>query len=103
MTDKLKRTYALPDVKELIEKDEIVPPGTGVIKDANKMGFSVYEAHQEILNLEPSDFYKSMTENYNHRVWQDVYKKKIKGISVYIKFKIFEDQFLLTSFKPDEN
>ncbi|NQT57309.1 MAG: type II toxin-antitoxin system MqsR family toxin, partial [Desulfobacteraceae bacterium] len=47
--------------------------------------------------------YKSTTEIYNNKVWQDVYKKEIKGIPVYIKFKLFQDHFLLTSFKPDES
>jgi len=105
VTDKLKRTYPLPDVKKLIEKDQIVDPSIGVRGSANEMGFSVHEACQEILKLESGHFYKSTTENLNHKVWQDVYKKKIKGSPVYIKFKLIDNltQFLLTSFKPDES
>ena len=103
MTDKRTRTYPLSNVKELIEKNQIIDPSPNVRQGAMEMGFSVYEAYQEILKLEPSHLYKSTTEIYNNKVWQDIYKKNIKGISVYIKFKVFEDQFLLTSFKPDES
>lgn len=103
MTDKRTRTYPLPKVKELIEKNQIIGPSPNVRQDAMEMGFSVHEAHQEILKLEQSHFYKSMTEYSNNKVWLDVYKKEIKGIRVYIKFKLFQDHFLLTSFKPDES
>ena len=102
MTEKRTRSYHLPKVKELIEKNQIIYPSPNVRQHAMDMVFSVYEAHQEILKLEQSHFDKSMTDYYNNKVWWDVYKKKIKGISVYIKFKVVEDQFLLTSFKPDK-
>ncbi|MDZ7696050.1 MAG: type II toxin-antitoxin system MqsR family toxin [Deltaproteobacteria bacterium] len=102
MTDKKKRVYPLPEVKRLIWKDLIIDPSLNVRQGATDVGLSVYEAHQEILTLESRHFYKSTTEIFNHTVWQDVYKKEIKGISVYIKFKICEGKFLLTSFKPDE-
>jgi len=58
---------------------------------------------RESWGLEKKDFHKSVTEIYNSQVWQDVYKKKIKGMPIYIKFKIVNDEFLLLSFKLDEN
>ena len=67
------------------------------------MCLTLYEAHLEILELEIKDYWHSVTDTYNNQVWQDVYKKKIKGVNVYIKFKIFNDEFLLLSFKPDES
>ena len=67
------------------------------------MCLTIFEACQEILKLETKDFYHSITEIKNNRVWQDVYKKKIKGTKTYIKFKIFDGGFLLMSFKPDES
>lgn len=103
MTEKRKRTYPLQEIKSLIRENQTIAPGVDVRRDANGMGFSVHEAHQEILKLEQSHFYKSMTEYSNNKVWLDVYKKEIKGIPVYIKFKLFQDHFLLTSFKPDES
>lgn len=67
------------------------------------MCLTISQAYEEVLNLEKGDFYQSITEFQNYKVWQDVYKKKIKGMSVYIKFKKVNDRFLLTSFKLDES
>ena len=103
MTEKRKRTYPLEEIKNLIRQSKYENPGVNVIRGATSMGFSVYEAHQEILNLEQKHFRKSMTENFNNKVWLDVYKKEIKGVLVYVKFKKLKDQFLLTSFKPDKD
>ena len=74
-----------------------------VTESTNKMCLTVSQAYEEILNLENKDFYKSVTEISNNDVWQDVYKKKLQGMPVYIKFKLVGDNFLLTSFKPNEN
>jgi len=103
VTEKRKRTYSLKKVRTLIEQNKKINPGIPVISSINDMGFSVYEAHQEITKLENRHFYKSMTQYSNNKVWLDVYKKEIKGIPVYIKFKLLEDRFLLTSFKPDDS
>lgn len=76
----------------------------GVTKQAHNLGFSQTEVNDAILNLEKENFYHSITENINHRIWQDVYKKVIKKIPIYIKFQITDDQeFLLRTFKKDES
>ena len=103
MTEKRKPTYSLDETKRLILEEKTLDPPLGVKETTNGMCLTIFEAYQEILELRPSDFCKSMTDYHNHKVWQDVYKKKIKGISVYIKFKTFDGKFLLTSFKPDES
>ncbi len=99
-----KPRYLLEKVKTLIKKNAVTSPSIKVFQSAGEIGFSIEEAYQEILNLEQKDFCKSITEYYNHRVWQDVYKKIIKGVPIYIKFKIVtnENRFLLSSFKKDE-
>lgn len=100
---KRKPTYLLKEIKKLIKEDKIIKEvGINVIESTNNMGFTPYEAYQEILNLESKDFDKSGTEPYNSKVWQDAYRTKVQGIPVYIKFKKFSDRVLLTSFKPDE-
>jgi len=95
-------TYPLKDVKRLIKEDRIISLRT-VIESTNNMCLTVSQAHEEILNLGNKDFYKSTPDNRNPKVWQDVYKKEIKGFPVYIKFKIVDDMFVLMSFKPDES
>lgn len=100
--EKPKPSYILKDVKESIKQGKITTPDIKVIVSANKIGFSETEAYDEILKLEPNSFYKSMTEYYNHKIWQDVYKAKIKNLPIYIKFQIIDGKFLLRSFKLNE-
>ena len=100
--DKLKPTYILSNVKKLIEKGSIIP-NVKIIRFANDIGFSETEVYDEILKLERNNFYKSTTELFNHKIWQDVYKKKIKDLPIYIKFQVVNNQFLLRSFKIDKN
>lgn len=98
--DLRKPKYQLKDVRKAIEKKEIIP-NLGVIESAHSLGFSETEVYQQILSLKSNDFYKSTSEYYNHKVWQDVYKKEINGIPIYIKFKLIEGSFIITSFKKD--
>jgi motility quorum-sensing regulator/GCU-specific mRNA interferase toxin len=53
-----------------------------------------------IQELSSSDFEKSMTSMADHRVWQDVYKPKVGGQTLYVKFTLDAQQaLLLISFK----
>ena len=101
--DKRKKTYSLDDVRNLIKNNSCKLTGRAT-KTSHSLGFSRTEAKEVIYNLENKDFFKATTENKNHKVWQDVYKKQHKGKHLYIKFKIttIEDQTLLVlSFKKD--
>jgi motility quorum-sensing regulator/GCU-specific mRNA interferase toxin len=50
--------------------------------------------------LTVEDFDKSMTSHANHRVWQDVYRPKVSGTELYVKFTLDAmDALLLISFK----
>ncbi len=47
-----------------------------------------------------ADFEKSMTSTADHKVWQDVYKPKVGGRTLYVKFTLDALQSLfLISFK----
>jgi len=48
--------------------------------------------------LSQADFYKSMTTQANHRVWQDVYRPTTAAGEVYLKLTIIDD-VLIVSFK----
>ena len=101
VADKRKPSYSLQKVKQLIREEKIDTEPLTVKQSTNGMCLTVFEAYHEILKLENKDFYKSVTQLNNNKVWQDVYKQKVKGIPTYIKFKIVGDMFLLLSFKPD--
>ena len=49
--------------------------------------------------LTSADFYKSMTTQADHRIWQDVYHPKTaNSANVYLKLTIIDD-VLIVSFK----
>ena len=48
--------------------------------------------------LTPADFYKSMTTQADHTVWQDVYRPRTAAGDVYLKLTVLDD-VLIVSFK----
>lgn len=102
--EKLRPTYLLNDVKRLIREERCILTNTA-IQSAHSLGFSGTEAKEFVFDLEPKDFIKSMTDNYNHKLWQDVYIKGYETIAIYIKLKIVKNagqNLLILSFKEDE-
>lgn len=102
---KLKPTYLLSDVKQLI-REKRCELTAGAKKSANSIGFSPTQAKEFVSSLESKDFIRSATDNYNHKVWQDVYIKKYGEISLFIKFKIYkidDQELLILSFKKNTN
>lgn len=51
-----------------------------------------------ILDLSPTDFFKSMTTRADHRIWQDVYRPMTRAGRVYLKLTVIDD-LLVVSFK----
>ena len=104
MNQKYRAHYDLERIKALLQEGRYHPTITAV-KTADSIGFSETQIIEVLLELGPADFYKSMTSNFNHRIWQDVYKKKCKEINLYIKFKVNETDenlVVILSFKEDE-
>ena len=48
--------------------------------------------------LTTADFYKSMTTQADHRIWQDVYRPTTPAGKVYLKLTVIDD-VLIVSFK----
>jgi len=65
---------------------------------AAQMGLGVSDMLAIVLALEPADFYKSMTTNADHKVWQDVYRPSTQAGDVYLKLTVIDD-VLIVSFK----
>jgi motility quorum-sensing regulator/GCU-specific mRNA interferase toxin len=61
-------------------------------------GMVKMEALGVVRGLSRSDFYKSMTTNKDHRVWQDVYHAACHGKGLYVKFQQAGEYFVV-SFK----
>src|SRR5450759_3660207 len=62
------------------------------------LGFGFDEIIGVVVALTPRDFYKSMTTNADHRIWQDVYRPKTPAGEVYLKLTVVDD-VLIVSFK----
>lgn len=65
---------------------------------AIELGFDFAEMLAVVMALTPADFYKSMTSNADHRVWQDVYRPSTPAGEVYLKLTVIDD-VLIVSFK----
>ncbi len=51
-----------------------------------------------VMALTSEDFYKSMTTQADHRIWQDVYRPTTQAGAVYLKLTVMDD-VLVVSFK----
>jgi motility quorum-sensing regulator / GCU-specific mRNA interferase toxin len=65
---------------------------------ATAMGLELSDVLAVVMALRSADFYKSMTTNADHIVWQDVYQPRTKAGDVYLKLTVLVD-VLIVSFK----
>jgi len=100
--EKLKCTYPLSDVAELIRKGKRIVT-VSAIQDSHHLGFSETEIYETILELDWTDFCKSMASHSDHKLWQDVYKIRRKGINLYVKLQVRGDRAVIVSFKKDQS
>jgi motility quorum-sensing regulator/GCU-specific mRNA interferase toxin len=61
-------------------------------------GMVIAEALEVVRGLSRADFYKSMTTQKDHRVWQDVYHAEWRSKMLYVKFQRAGEYFVV-SFK----
>ena len=87
----------LPKIKALVVAGKVRATYSAVF-DAAKMGLSFQDVIDVILGLTTRDFYKSMTTNADHKVWQDVYRTNTSVGEIYLKLTVIDD-VLIVSFK----
>ena len=94
-----KRTPHCPlsVVKTLIEAGK-VRTTQSARSGAATLGLDYREMLAVIQALTPGDFYKSMTTNADHRLWQDVYRPTTEVGDIYLKLTVIDD-VLIVSFK----
>lgn len=104
MTDKLKPTYDLEAFKSTFSSIDRVNLTGSALRSAASLGFGRSEIVTTVQTMERKHFYKSMTSNANHRLWQDVYHVPSEAGLLYVKFTADAvTEFLLLSFKEKEN
>lgn len=89
----------LTDVKALVQAGKVRATATA-FSGARDLGiFDLGAMCAVVMALTGGDFYKSMTTNADHRVWQDVYRAATTdGREVYLKLTVIDD-VLIVSFK----
>jgi motility quorum-sensing regulator/GCU-specific mRNA interferase toxin len=94
-----KRTphYKLVVVKNLLAAGKVRATVSALAGGA-ALGVGFDEIVGIVAALTPRDFYKSMTTHADHRIWQDVYRRKTPAGDVYLKLTVIDD-VLIVSFK----
>lgn len=97
-TTKRKAHYDLKRVKELIAAGSFSVSMTAA-NTATDLGVESKEAVGAfMLTLSNKDFYKSITSDFDHKEWQDVYHPMVGAVKGYVKFKVNKEVVVL-SFK----
>lgn len=100
MPEKRKPTYDLEAFKSAFSSEDNLKVTGTALRNAASLGFGRAEMVATLQTMQRSHFYKSMTAQADHRVWQDVYHVPSSVGELYIKFTADTvTEFLLLSFK----
>jgi motility quorum-sensing regulator/GCU-specific mRNA interferase toxin len=98
--EKRRPHYSLEAIKVIVARYGIKAFTAVAGRGADAMLVSASEAVGVVLALEYWQFYKSMTTNANHRVWQDVYHALCpNGRWAYIKLTLRDEGAVVIQFK----
>jgi len=98
--EKKKPHYPLLALQRIVEEQRVNAFTATALCGAAALGLSSAQAVIVVLNLKQKDFYKSMTTNADHKIWQDVYHASLKsGLVAYIKVTLRENGSIVIQFK----
>lgn len=98
--EKRKPHYPLSEVQRVVEGRGVSAFTATALNGAAALGLSSVQAVAVVLGLKQKDFYKSMTTNADHKIWQDVYHAALKtGSLAYIKLTMRENGTVVIQFK----
>jgi motility quorum-sensing regulator/GCU-specific mRNA interferase toxin len=99
MTEKKKPHHDIEAIKSDFSRGNGLVTGVAT-RDAASLGYGTDEIVSIIQTIVAGHFYKSMTSNYDEKVWQDVYHVPHVGGTLYVKFTDNGvTEFTLLSFK----
>jgi motility quorum-sensing regulator/GCU-specific mRNA interferase toxin len=96
--EKNKPHYLLKAIQAQMTTPEAMNLTLSARTGIRSVGMAQADALTVVQSLTAMDFYKSMTTNTDHRVWQDVYHAEWQGVALYIKFQQAGEYFVI-SFK----
>jgi len=97
-----KRTphYKLEKIKDLINKNNYCITRIAVENARNDFNIKSTDIPAFIMQLDNAKFYKSMTSEHSHKIWQDVYHKSINKMQIaYIKLQMLDNETVIIQFK----
>ena len=98
--EKKKPNYLLSEVQRVVKERGVNAFTATALTGAAALGLSSAQAVAGVLGLKQKDFYKSMTTNADHKIWQDVYHAALKtGLAAYIKVTLRENGTVVIQFK----
>ncbi len=105
--EKRRPHYALSRIKEEFSTVETLNITVTARKAAFQLRFTLQDVVDIIQEMTGEHFYKSMTSELDHAVWQDVYYVPCcladdEEITLYVKFTQDNEGHLLISFKEKE-
>lgn len=96
--EKHKPHYLLKAIQAQMGTPEAMNLTLSALEGIRAVGMAQVDALAVIQSLSSVDFFKSMTTNADHRVWQDVYHSEWQEVALYIKFQQAGEYFVI-SFK----
>lgn len=96
--EKHKPHYLLKAIQVQMVTPEAMNLTLSALAGIRSVGMNQADAVAAIQALTAVDFYKSMTTDSDHRVWQDVYHSEWQEVALYIKFQQAGEYFVI-SFK----
>ena len=96
--EKQKPHYLLKAIQAQMTSPEAMNLTLSALAGIRAAGLAQTDALAVVQGLTAVDFYKSMTTNADHRVWQDVYHAEWLEVGLYIKFQQAGEYFVI-SFK----
>lgn len=91
--------YNLEEIKLLIAKRQYIIRKIAIDNAQCDFDFRPKDIIENILNLQNNNFYKSMTSEYDNKIWQDVYHLLIDNEEAYIKLQIIDENSVIIQFK----
>ena len=82
--EKRKPSYPLGEIKKAFQDRDNVNRSMTAIDGANSLGCSSSGVINVVQSLSSKDFRKSMTSEWNHRIWQDVYHAEVTVQPPYV-------------------
>ena len=98
--EKKKPHYPLSEVQRVVEDRDVNAFTATALVGVATLSISSEQAVVVVLGLKQKNFYKSMTTNADHKIWQDVYHATLRsGLVAYIKVTFRENGTVVIQFK----